>query len=305
MNAGTRGLGRGLETLFKSGRDITAGAETQKLPIASLTPNPQQPRRAFADTQLEELAAAIKAQGVLQPLLVRPVGGSRYEIIAGERRWRASKLAGLIEVPVVVRELNDQETLVVALMENLQREDLTPMEEAQGFARLKEEFSLSQDDLAQRLGKSRSAVANTLRLLSLPESARQDLAEGKITAGHARALLMISDPASQEKLRGRIAREHLTVREAEGFAAAWKENGILPDGPEGSNDAPAAGKKPRGPREARSEEAGALQEKLCKALALPVTVTGKGNKGRISVRYGSKKELNALLARLGLAEGAA
>ncbi len=303
MNTVSRGLGRGLETLFKSGRDITAGAETQKVSVSSLSPNPQQPRRNFSDAQLEELAASIKTQGVLQPILVRPVaGGSRYEIIAGERRWRASKLAGLSEVPVVVRELSDQETLVVALMENLQREDLTPMEEAQGFFRLKEEFSLSQDDLAQRLGKSRSAVANTLRLLSLPESARQDLAEGKITAGHARALLMVNDPTSQEKLRFRISREHLTVREAESLAASWKESGSMPDGPDEAVNGP---QKTRTAREARSEEARALQKKLRALLALPVTVSGKEHKGRISVRYASKKELNSLLARLGLTEGSA
>ena len=303
-----RGLGRGLDALFKSGREQETGAAVQKVPLSALSANPQQPRRHFASQPLEELAESIKSQGVLQPILVRPLTGEtppRYEIVAGERRWRAAQKAGLVEVPVVVRELSDQETLVIALVENLQREDLNPMEEARGFAQLKEEFGLSQEDLAQRVNKSRSAIANSMRLLGLPEAAREDLAQGRFSAGHARALLTVSDPEAQEVLRLRMVRDHLSVREAEFLAAAWKESGAFPE--EGS--IPRTG----GKRRTRGEEPsagpamrgsmGALQEDLARCLSLPVKVAGDVNKGKISVAFNSKEELDRLVALFGLEIG--
>ena len=303
MSASQRGLGRGLETLFKGGRETEGTGPAQTLPSASIVPNPQQPRRHFAEQPIEELAASIKAQGILQPIVVRPVAGSspqRYEIVAGERRWRASKLAGLTTVPVVIRDLTDQEALVLALMENLQREDLSPLEEAHGLQQLKDEFGLSQEDLAQRLGKSRSAIANTLRLLSLPESVRNDLAEGKLSAGHAKALLMVSDPSVQDELRKRILRDHLTVREVEAQAAVWKETGALP---EATSMVAGSGRKSRGGRaEAPANEAlQTVQQSLEESLALPVRIRGQEEKGRISIAYSSKEELHAFLSRLGLA----
>jgi ParB family chromosome partitioning protein len=300
-----RGLGRGLDALFKSGKEQEESAGAQALPLSALSANPQQPRRHFAEQPLEELAESIKNQGLLQPILVRPIAGSappRYEIVAGERRWRAAQRAGLSEVPVVVRELTDQETLILALVENLQREDLNPMEEARGFARLKEEFGLSQEDLAQRVNKSRSAIANSMRLLSLPDPARDDLASGRFSAGHARALLTINAAEAQEVLRQRIVREHLSVRETEALAAAWKENGALPAG----NIGPA---KPDGARRGRSREGAesgpggkldSLREELARGLALPVTVAGNENKGTISVRFNSADELRRLLVLFGL-----
>ena len=296
MASATRGLGRGLDALFKNTPGSESGAKT--LPLASIQPNPQQPRKHFSPQQLDELAASIQAQGLLQPILVRPLQGSpgMYEIIAGERRWRASQRAGLVEVAVVVRDMNDQEALLVALMENLQREDLTPLEEAQGMQQLKEEFGLSQEDLASRLGKSRSAIANTLRLLALPEKAREDLASGRLSAGHARALLAVSDPESQELLRAYLVHKHATVREAEDLAAAWKESGALPahvallETP--ARATPAAPGKPQGTMTA-------LQESLTRLLALPVSISGKESRGRISVKYNSKEELAVLLQRLG------
>ncbi|MDL2210442.1 ParB/RepB/Spo0J family partition protein [Desulfovibrio sp. OttesenSCG-928-O18] len=309
MSTGTRGLGRGLDALFQNSADVVAEsgavvksgtAPTNNVPVDSLMPNPQQPRRHFSEQQLEELSASIKSQGVLQPILVRPVAGHDgiYEIIAGERRWRAAKLAGLKSVPVVVREMNDQEVLVVALMENLQREDLTPMEEALGLQQLKDEFGLSQEDMAHRLGKSRSAIANTLRLLSLPDAAREDLAEGRISAGHARALLVVTDPESQEALRQYLLSSHCSVREAERIAGIWKDTGALPeDMAVSAKRAVSAGRSGSAPQ---NEALLALQEKICQALALPVTIKGKENKGRISVSYASKEELDALLAKLGL-----
>lgn len=314
MSAGTRGLGRGLDALFQSHVDApqSGGMETgvqtadtpREAPIDSLVPNPQQPRRLFSSQQLEELAASLKSQGMLQPILVRPArgGGGTYEIVAGERRWRAAQLAGLRNVPVIINEMSDQEVLVVALMENLQREDLTPMEEARGLHQLKEEFGLSQEDMARRLGKSRSAIANTLRLLALPEAAREDLTEGRISAGHARALLMVTDPESQEIFRRYLVASHCTVREAEAIATIWKETGALPEDLD-----PGAQKPPRSAREPapQNEALLALQEQLGHALALPVTIKGKESKGRISVAYASKEELDALLEKLGLARGEA
>lgn len=297
-----RGLGRGLDTLFKSGREQEAGHGVHKVPLAMLSANPQQPRRHFAEQPLEELTESVKNQGVLQPILVRPVPGTapqRYEIVAGERRWRAAQKAGLTEVPVIVRELSDQETLVLALVENLQREDLNPMEEARGFAQLKEEFGLSQEDLALRVNKSRSAIANSMRLLTLPEEAREDLSANRYSAGHARALLAITDPLAQEQLRQRILRDHLPVRGAEALAAAWKESGTLPEEaapfsrPESKRRA-AAGTPVR-----ESHYAG-LQEELARCLSLSVSVTGKEDKGKIAVSFTSKEELRRILALFGL-----
>ena len=318
MSAGSRGLGRGLDALFGNTADTAAtappataqagirqeGTEPLKVKLSALAPNPQQPRRHFPEPQMEELAASIKTQGVLQPILVRPLSRSEngttvtYEIVAGERRWRAAQKAGLTTVPVVIREMNDQEVLVVALMENLQREDLTPMEEALGLQQLKEEFGLSQEDMAHRLGKSRSAIANTLRLLSLPEAARDDLMQGRISAGHARSLLVVTDPESQETFRRYMTANHCTVREAESIAALWKETGKLPEDMTAGTKAAA---KPTA-KPAQDAQIERLQERLKTALSLPVTIRGKEDKGTISLKYGTKKELVALLEKLGLGE---
>lgn len=312
MSTRMRGLGRGLDTLFQNHADVVrdrdapakGGAEPQEVPVDSLIPNPQQPRRHFPEQQLEELSLSIKSQGVLQPILARPVAGHDgiYEIIAGERRWRAAKIAGLATVPVMVREMNDQEVLVVALMENLQREDLTPMEEALGLQQLKDEFGLSQEDMAGRLGKSRSAVANTLRLLALPDAAREDLTEGRISAGHARALLVVTDPESQEIFRRHMLVSHCTVRDAERIASVWKDTGALPEDMAKVKRPAGTSRSDAGPR---SQTLLALQEKIGRALALPVTIKGRENKGRISVSYATKEELNALLGKLGLDGGEA
>ncbi len=316
MSAGSRGLGKGLEALFQNSVDPTAaepspGSESQKttaeplkVKLSSLAPNPQQPRRHFSDQQMEELAASIKSQGILQPILVRTMtrfednGQNTYEIIAGERRWRAAMKAGLTTVPVVIREMNDQEVLIVALMENLQREDLTPMEEALGLQQLKEEFGLSQEDMAHRLGKSRSAIANTLRLLALPDTAREDIMTGRISAGHARALLMVTDPESQETFRQYMTVNHCTVREAESIASLWKETGELP------GDLNADNKKPGTPtaKTTPSEAILALQDRIRKSLALPVSIKGKESKGTISFKYSSKEEFDGLLTKLGITE---
>lgn len=311
MTSDSRRLGRGLDTLFQNNGVavpgiIAAGGgdESRKLNIEALMPNPNQPRRQFVEGQLDELASSIRAQGVLQPILVRPIDKAegRYEIIAGERRWRAARQAGLTTIPVVIREMNDQEALVVALMENLQREGLNPMEEALGLQQLKDEFGLSQDDMAARLGKSRSAIANTLRLAALPDSARDDLMAGRFSAGHARALLTVTDPECQEQFRHHLAAGNCTVRDAERIAALWKETGALPEDLAVTPQKKRATVRGKGSLE---QEIVAIQERIGKALSLPVSIRGGESKGRISVRYSSREELDALLERLGAVENVA
>jgi len=321
------GLGKGLDALIRETHEARDGGGIKVLPLDDIIPNPNQPRRAFSEKALEELASSIKSQGLLQPLLVRPLGPGKpdtYEIVAGERRWRASRLAGLTEVPVMIRSLSAQETLTAALIENLQREDLNPLEEALGLQALKEEFGLSQDDIAQKLGKSRSAIANSLRLLSLPESMRPLLAEGKLSAGHARALLSVTEPKSQEYLKNLILENRLSVREAEGLASSWKDTGKfelvgLPgepsSGPHTASDAesaeqneydttirqneriasPETDARKFKPQSARILE---IQNRIGEIFQVPVKVTGKEDKGRISLTYNSREELESLLERL-------
>ena len=347
MAANGMGLGKGLGALIRETSSVRTGTDVHTLPIKDIVPNPNQPRRKFVEKALEELAQSIKGQGLLQPILVRPLGDAqpgKYEIIAGERRWRASKLAGLVEVPVVVRSFTDQETLAAALIENLQREDLNPVEEALGIQTLKEEFSLSQEDLAARLGKSRSAIANSLRLLALPEQVRKDMMDGRLTAGHARALLSITSQRPQEYLRNLILEENLSVREAEGYASTWKETGefhpiapgLPPDtapvkplpaaiidedaslehtaalaesAPAGITEEPLSYLSPAAealPRRSRPQSAVLvdIQQRIGNALSVPVRVTGKESKGKISIAYNSKEELETLLQRLQGAEQA-
>lgn len=316
------GLGKGLDALIRETQDAQESSGVRMLLLRDICPNPRQPRRNFNEKSMEELAASIRSQGLLQPLLVRPMGSAcpeKYEIVAGERRWRACQIAGLTEVPVLIRSFSAQDTLAAALIENIQREDLNPIEEAQGLQILKDEFGLSQDDLAQKLGKSRSAVANSLRLLSLPESVRPLVADGKLSAGHARALLSITDASAQDALKSLILESKLSVREAEGLAARWKETGRLelpgangdagaalptdrehhateksaaPSG--GAKRIPAAGKNK--PQSARILE---IQNRISGLYKVPVRVTGKESGGKISFSFSSKEELEALLNRLG------
>lgn len=211
------GLGRGLDSLFE---DIASSgsntAEITRLPLREIEPDPGQPRKTFEQDALNELADSISENGLLQPIAVRPnKNGTGYTIIAGERRWRACRLAGLAEVPVVIREVTDQQAMELALIENLQREDLDPVEEAMGCKRLMEEFGLTQDQAARRLGKSRSALANTLRLLGLPTPVLDDLKAGAITTGHAKAILSLPTPELMEQAAAAIISADLNVRQAE------------------------------------------------------------------------------------------
>lgn len=208
------GLGRGFEALFADNatEDTSSGVT---LPVGELSPNREQPRKSFQDESLAELAASIQEHGVLQPLLVRPMSDGGYQIVAGERRYRAARMAGLTEVPVIIRSLSDEQTALLALIENLQREDLSAFEEAEGIRRLIEEYGLTQEEAALRLGKSRPAVANALRLLQLPDAVREMVEDKELTAGHARALLAIRDADRMTACADEVRKRGLSVRGTE------------------------------------------------------------------------------------------
>lgn len=210
-------LGKGLNALFTETAAESGSEPEASLPIASIVTNPDQPRKSFDETQLSELSDSIKQNGVLQPILVRKKG-DKYEIVAGERRYQASKLAGLKEIPAIVREIDDAEVFQLALIENLQRSDLTPIEEARGYRQLLDTKGLTQEGLAKILSKSRSAIANTLRLMDLPQEVQEMMEEGQITAGHARAILAVPTEEGRIKLAQKVVAENLTVRQTENLA---------------------------------------------------------------------------------------
>ena len=215
--ATARGLGRGLESLLSRGEPPPPRAATGSLPIASIQAGPSQPRSALREQPLEELAASIKSSGVLQPIIVRPIEGAtaRYEIVAGERRWQAAKLAGLTEIPTIIRKLSDQEAVAVALIENIQREELTPAEEARALKRLSSDFSLTHERLAEVVGRSRAAVSNLIRLLDLPAAVLALIDEKRLSMGHARALLGLEEDADREECSRLIVERELSVRQTE------------------------------------------------------------------------------------------
>jgi len=279
-------LGRGLAALFGEAGTRLSGdpggarpSGTQMLPIEAIRPSPFQPRRHFAEAELDGLAQSIREKGIVQPLLVRPIADAAadFELVAGERRWRAAQLVGLHEVPVVIRALGDSEALEIALVENLQREDLSPLEEAEAYSRLTREFGRSQASLAVAVGKSRSHVANTLRLLALPAPVRRSLEEGALSAGHARALLGAPDPAA---LALEVVRRGLNVRATENLVRRR-----------------AAQPQPQ-PRRARDADTEALEQELATVLGLRVTVAPKRRGGSLTVHYASLDQLDRVLALL-------
>jgi len=256
---------------------------SKRVPIELIHPNPRNPRRAFRDEDLADLAQSIREKGVVQPILVRSAKGmaNHYEIIAGERRWRASQRAGQHEIPVIVQEVSDKEALELAIIENVQRADLNPLEEAFGYEQLIAEFGYTQQDLGQVIGKSRSHVANTLRLLKLPEPVKEHLREGRLTAGHARALVGSADPAG---LAQKIVDEGLTVRDAEALAQAPKPA-----------DAPKLGR----PRKDKDADTLALEKTLSDILGLGVVIDHKADgTGELKVRYRSLEQLDEVCRRL-------
>ena len=286
MNEKPARLGRGLAALIGDMAPIEAPrvAESggiRRLPVDFIIANRANPRRDFDPDQLEELANSIKEKGVMQPLLVRPSRGdpNLFELIAGERRWRAAQKAGLHEVPVIIRDVDDREALELAIIENVQRADLNPLEEALGYEQLIEQFAYSQNEMAQVIGKSRSHVANTLRLLKLPEGVRDSLARGELTAGHARTLITADDPGT---LAARIIDEGLNVRQAEALA-------------QDVSDRPA-----RAPRASKNKDADtvALERRLGAALGLAVVITHGERGGKLEIRYRTLEQLDELCRKL-------
>jgi ParB family chromosome partitioning protein len=289
---GRRGLGRGLSALLdeNQGGDVVAQAQkpvsgTIDIPIELLRRNPDQPRKVFSEEDIDDLAASIREKGVIQPLLVRPAPGvaGHYEIVAGERRWRAAQRAGLRDMPAVVRVLADGEVLEIAIIENVQRVDLNPIEEALGYKALIDRFGRTQEGVAEAVGKSRPHVANALRLLNLPEVVQGYVLQGQLSAGHARAIAAASDPLD---LARRVIDGGLTVRQAEGLAR---------------QSAAAAGKAPRAAASAGGKDADtlALESDLGESLGLTVEILDKGGVGEVRIQYKTLEQLDELCRRLG------
>jgi ParB family transcriptional regulator, chromosome partitioning protein len=279
-----RRLGRGLAALI--GDDTTEEAVVQDVrslrhvPIEFLHPNPNNPRKHFADSDLEDLTKSIREKGLLQPLVVRQRGNGEYEIVAGERRWRAAQRAGIHEVPVLIRDLSDGEALEIALIENIQRADLNALEEARAYQQLMDQFDYTQQQLADSVGKSRSHIANTIRLLSLPESVRRHIEDGALTAGHARALVATDSPLA---LAEKIIQLGMTVREAEGLSRSEAEAKGRPTAVKAQKDADTL----------------ALERQLGEALGLKVEIVNKGrNGGTLTVRYKTLEQLDDVCDRL-------
>jgi ParB family chromosome partitioning protein len=286
-DAGRSRLGRGLAALMgdvgEETRTVEQGRNQRRVPIEFLRPNPRNPRRNFAEAELDELAASMRERGIIQPIVVRPVHGApdSYEIIAGERRWRAAQRAGLHVVPIVPLDVNDDEALQLAIIENVQRADLNPLEEAAGYQSLVGEFAHSQDAIAKMVGKSRSHVANTLRLLKLPQSVQAFIAAGKISAGHARMLVGQPDP---ERLAHEIMERGLNVRQVEALA---------------QERAQASGKAVKSrQRVTKDADTAALEKRLSDALGLSVTIDHRGQGGVLTIRYRGLEQLDEVIRRL-------
>lgn len=279
------GLGRGLESLMGEA-NAEVGGETKPtttLPITDVKPNKEQPRKNFDEDALAELADSIQQNGILQPILVRKKG-AKYEIIAGERRYQAAKKAGLKEVPVVIREVSDEDVFKLALIENLQRSDLNPIEEAQGYRRLIKEGNLTQEELGKVLSKSRSAIANTLRLLDLPKEVQDLMAEGAISAGHARAILAVPSEDGRIKLAEKVVKDNLTVRQTENLAPLF--SGMVEE-------------RPKRQPTPQSFKRAARQLRL--ALDTNVKVKRVRNKNKIEIEFADEEELARLVMQLGKA----
>lgn len=287
----SRKLGKGLDFLIKKTTPAAepepepeakaAAPSQQRIPVEAIEPNPFQPRREFDIEGLNELIDSIRTHGVLQPVAVRALPNERYELVAGERRWRASRELGIEDIPAVVHDLDDQRMLEVALIENIQREDLTPIEKAKAYRRLMKEFDLTQEEAAQRLAQKRSTVANYVRLLELPDPIQELVARGRVSMGHARALAGVTDERVQGRLAEESARGDLSVRSLEHRIRTLK-----------STAAPAAASAPPAPANAQLAE---VEKRLRDALATKVTVRGKGRGGRLTIDYYDAAALQRIL----------
>ncbi len=288
-----RGLGRGLSALMADVTQDVEGIATPeprrpdlKVPIEKLRANPDQPRRTFSQEQLDELAASIKEKGIIQPLIVRSIGDGDYEIVAGERRWRAAQMAQLHDIPVIVREFNDTEVLEVAIIENIQRADLNAVEEAAGYKQLMDRFGHTQEKLAEALGKSRSHIANLLRLLTLPIEVQTLVIEGKLSAGHARALITADNPTDLAKI---IVRDGLSVRATELLVKKQQQK---------EENEPA--RKTRNPDAGKDADTRALEKDLSAILAMKVSINHKAGSeaGQVVLTYENLDQLDDLCAKL-------
>ena len=280
------GLGRGLGALIPPGATDAEGPSFQEIPVGAISPNSRQPRRTFDEESMAALTASVREVGILQPVLVRALGEGEYELIAGERRWRAAKRAGLPLVPALIRTADDTASLEQALVENVQREDLNPMDEAAAYQQLLEDFGLTHDEVATRMGKSRAAISNTLRLFQLPPSVQRLVADGKLSAGHARAILTTPDRAFQESLARRAVDQGLSVRAVED-AARHHNN-------EANGESPASTQPAGGGRRLRPPGLLELEELLSAHLDTRVKVDMGANRGRVTVEFATLEDLERI-----------
>ena len=281
MRAKTGGLGRGLDAIFAENTQ-ESGSGAVMLRISELEPNREQPRKDFDEKAMAELADSISQHGVLQPLLVRPIFGGGYQIVAGERRWRAARMAGLSEVPAMVREMNDGEVMELALIENLQREDLTPLEEARGYQTLLEKYELTQEEVAKTVGKSRPAVTNAMRLLGLPQEIQDMVERGELSAGHGRALLAFADEELMVAVARKAAAEGLSVRQLEKLAKKAAQE--------------SSGKET--PVVSRCTYFDEVELSLHEHLGRKVRVAGNGKKGVLQIEFYGEEDLQRLMASI-------
>jgi len=289
------GLGRGLSALINSESLATPqpvvekGERIEHIPLSQIVPSPYQPRKHFSEEQLTELVESIRERGIIQPLIVRQVG-SNYELIAGERRWRASQQVGLATVPVITRSASDREVLELALIENLQRADLNPLEESEGYALLINQFQLTQEEVAKRVGKNRASVANAIRLLSLPDQLRHYVSAGRLSVGHAKVILGLSSQEEMLLVGERVLKDQLTVRQTEKLVESLQTHK-----PKRSKH----GKSPSAPSNAQWAD---LEKRLQRHIGTRVRLSGTAQTGKIELEFFSADELDRLLRLLGLAE---
>jgi ParB family chromosome partitioning protein len=296
MALGQRGLGKGLSALMESSATSTNSEGASQLRVDKIIPNRQQPRKVFDEESLKELAASISSQGVLQPILVRTPSNESpdvYELIAGERRWRAAQLAGLKTIPTIIKNVSDDDCLTMAMIENLQREDLNPIDEALGLQSLQQRLACSQDTLAQAIGKSRPSVANAFRLLQLAPEFQENIRAGQLSAGHARALLVVENEQDRLRLRDRIIEEGLSVREAEAQAAYWRTHQTLPE-QNVLTPPPPRKKSASNPAELPPEMV-ELESRLSDTLGLSIRMRGAPGKGQLVISFRSEQEFQRVL----------
>jgi len=270
-------LGKGLSALIP---EKTTTSQVYEIDITSITPNEYQPRKAIRDSTLTDLVESIKTKGVIQPIIVRKVSENSYQIIAGERRWRAAGLAGLSRIPAIIKDVAPQESLEIALIENIQREDLNPVETAEAFQRLINDFNLTHDELSRKVGKDRATITNYLRILKLPSEVKSWVADGSLSMGHAKALLQIEDASLQIETAGKIIREGLSVREAEALSRKVASTGMLAR---------------RRRHLHKDPHVASVEERLMHSLGTKVRLRHRGGKGKIEIEYYSLEELDRLL----------